>query len=67
MLNSEIIVGFWFVPVALFIVIPLSMLCIWTVHKFLGKIANKIELVHNSAKAARDEAPVSGLRPRAAV
>lgn len=67
MLNAEIIVGLWFVPVVLFIIIPLSMLCFWTAHQFLRKLTDKIGLIHKSPEEAGDGSYVPGLRPRAAV
>lgn len=61
MFMSEFIVGLWFVPVVLFIVIPLSVLCAWSVHRLLGKIGDRIE------RAARDESRAPTFRPRPAV
>jgi len=66
MFNSEMIVGLWFVPVVLFVVIPLSMLCIWTVHQLLKRIIAKIEQVHSSSSEARDESHVTGFHPKSA-
>lgn len=61
MFISEFIVGLWFVPVVLFVVIPLSVLCAWSVHRLLRKIVDKIE------QAARDETRAPTLRARSAV
>ena len=55
MYNSEMIVVLWCVPVVLFIIIPLSMLCVWTFHQLLRKITDKIELIYKSSKEARNE------------
>lgn len=67
MLTSEMIVGLWFVPVVLFIIIPLSVLCLWSVHKLMRKIANRIEQTHRSVKQVQKKSPASGLRTRHAV
>jgi len=66
MFNAEMIVGMWFVPVVLFILIPMSMLCIWAVHQILRKITDRIELIHKSAKEAQDKSPVTNLHPKPA-
>ena len=66
MLSSSLIVGLWFLPVMLFIIIPLSMLSIWSVHKLLKLVVEKLEQVVRNARVARDyRAPK--FRPRAAV
>jgi len=67
MLISEFIVGLWFVPVVLFVVIPLSVLCVWSVHRLMRKITERIEQAHLSAKASQNESPVQSFRPRPAV
>lgn len=67
MLNAESIVGLWFVPVVLFIIIPLSMLCLWTAHNLLRKLTDKIGHIHKSPGEAGDGSYIPGLRPRAAV
>lgn len=67
MFNAEMIVGLWFVPVVLFIVVPLSVLCLWSVHRVLRKAVDGIEKAHASAKTARDESSAPALRPRPAV
>lgn len=33
---TDVIVSFWFLPVALFIIIPLLMLCGYTIFKLFG-------------------------------
>ncbi len=66
MLISEFIVGLWFVPVVLFIVTPLTVLCVWSVHQFLRKSGEKIEQAARSAAAQRRTHPPS-FRPRPAV
>ena len=67
MFNAEIIVGLWFVPVVLFVLIPLSVLCFWSVHRVLRKIVDSAEQAHASAKSAREESPAPAFRPRPAV
>ena len=50
MFMSEMIVGLWFVPVVLFIIIPLSILCLYAVHKLVSKVAERVEQTHQSEK-----------------
>ena len=66
MLISEFIVGLWFVPVVLFIVIPLTVLCAWAAHQLLRKVGEKIEQTVAGARASRDDRAPS-FRPRPAV
>ena len=42
---ADAIVGFWFLPVTLFIVIPMLMLCAWVVFRFvrLPKLSERSE------------------------
>lgn len=67
MLISEMIVGLWCVPVVLFIIIPLSMLCLWSIFKLIRKIGDQIEQTHRFAKKSVSEPPVKRLRPKHAV
>ena len=67
MFSSEIVVALWFVPVILFIVIPLSWLCAWALHVLLGKVAEMIELAVRKVRVARRESRTPDFRPRAAV
>ena len=67
MFNSEMIVGLWFVPVVLSIVIPLAMLCIWSVQQVLKRVVDTLERAHRSSKEARKESHVGGYRTRPAV
>ncbi|MGI9537037.1 MAG: hypothetical protein ACR2PB_08195 [Desulfocapsaceae bacterium] len=67
MLISDLIVYVWLVPVVLFIVVPLSLLCAWSVHRLMRRITGRIEQAHLSAKAAHKKAPVQRFRPRPAV
>ena len=67
MLASQMIVGLWFVPVVLFIIIPLSILCLWLVHKLMRKIVDRIEQTHRSVKQSRNQSRTPGIQPRHAV
>ncbi len=60
---SEGIVGLWFVPVVLCILVPLAMLCAWSVMKLFKKTGSKIERIEESAKAVREESLTEGLQP----
>ncbi len=59
---SEGIVGLWFVPVVLCILVPLAMLCVWSVMKLFKKTGSKIELIEESAKAVREESLAESLQ-----
>jgi len=67
MFISELIVSLWFVPVVLFVAIPLSVLCVWSVHRLMIRITERIEQAHQSAKAAGNETSIQSFRPRPAV
>lgn len=67
MFNAEMIVGLWFMPVVLFIIVPLSILSVWTLHQSLRKLTDKIGLLNKSLEGAGEDAPVQGLRTRVAV
>lgn len=54
---ADAIVGFWFFPVALFIIIPLLMLCGWTVFKTVRLLQTK-----KQDKVQRDEIEVSTMQ-----
>jgi len=66
MFNSEMIVGLWFVPVVLFILIPLSMLGIWTVLQFAKKVIHKTERVQETVKETLNESKIEALHPKMA-
>ena len=66
MLISEFIVGLWFVPVVLFISIPLTVLCAYSVHRLLRKVFDSVEQAAASARAKR-QARTPSFRPRPAV
>lgn len=61
MFISELIVGLWFVPVVLFVAIPLLVLCAYSVHLVLSTVGEKI------TRTAREESPTPTFRPRAAI
>lgn len=67
MFNPEMIVYLWFVPVVLFIVIPLSVMCLWGVCQFFRNITDRIELDYKSINKAGNQSPVPNLRPRPAI
>jgi hypothetical protein len=67
MFIANFIVGLWFVPVTVFILIPLSMLCVWSVHQLLRKITDKIAIIPKSAEDTRLDGYVSNLRSKPAV
>ena len=66
MLISEFIVGLWFVPVVLFILIPLTVLCAWSVHRLLRNGFDRVEQAAASARTKRQTRAPS-FRPRPAV
>lgn len=41
---TDLIVSFWFLPVTLFILIPLSMLCGWTVFKLFMLLKGRLNM-----------------------
>lgn len=61
MFNSEMIVVLWCVPVVLFILMPLSMLCIWACLQLFRKLARKTVQIHQAVKKAQDESYTAGL------
>ena len=67
MLISEFIVGLWFAPVVLFVFIPLTVLCAWSVHQLLRKVGDKIEQFAAGREAAQSQTPAPTFRPRPAV
>lgn len=66
MFISELIVGLWFVPVVLFIALPLSVFCVWSVFSVCKKIGDKVVQVHGSVEE-RETSPASGLHTKPAV
>ncbi len=59
---SEGIVGLWLVPVVLCILVPLAMLCAWSIMKLFKKTGSKIEQIEESAKAVQDESLTESLQ-----
>lgn len=53
-INSEIIAGLWFLPVVLFILIPLAVSCFSLVHQVLKIIVGNIGQAHRSTKKERE-------------
>lgn len=52
MFTAEFIVGLWFLPVILFIIVPLIMLSAWSLYQLVGMINEKAEALRRSAKQA---------------
>lgn len=67
MLISELIVILWCVPVVFFIIIPLSMLGLWSIYNLVRKITDQIEQTHRFAKKSFSLPPVKRLRHKHAV
>jgi hypothetical protein len=68
MLGSELIVCLWFLPVILFIVIPLSVLCLWGFYRISRKVPDGVEhLAKKTMEKAGSSAYATRLRPRHAV
>lgn len=66
MLMSEIIVGLWLVPVVVFIIIPLSMLCVWSVYRLCKSIYDQVVQSNMFADKKHDKSHVTGLHPKPA-
>lgn len=64
MLMSELVVALWFVPVALFIVIPLSILPIYLIHRVIKKVVVRVKHVQKSVQDVQSTSRVSKLHPR---
>lgn len=47
---TDVIISFWFLPVTLFIVIPLLMLCGYSIFKLVGKLFGLIKVRRNIPK-----------------
>ena len=67
MFSSEIVVALWFVPVILFILIPLSMLGVWSVHLLMKRFTEKVERTVRNANAKSSKTPTPQFRPRTAI
>lgn len=56
--STDVIVGFWFLPVTLFIILPLVMFCGWLVFKTVApRKSSRVAVVLNTG--GRKETPVS--------
>ena len=62
-MNPEIIAVLWFLPVVLFILIPLTILCIWSVHQLLKSIVENILQTSQSSKVVKEESSSPGIQP----
>lgn len=60
--TSEMIIGLWFVPVVLCILVPLAMLCVWAVIQLPQKKERKTAQLDTSAKKVKDESFVENLQ-----
>lgn len=67
MFTAEMIVGLWFLPVILFVIAPLSLLCLWFVHRVLRKITDRVGQTYGSVVKAQSQSPSPRIRPRHAV
>ncbi len=47
---TDVIVSFWFLPVTLFIVIPLLMLCGYSIFKLVFKLVGLLKVRRNAPK-----------------
>ena len=62
-MNAEIIPVLWFFPVVLFILIPLTMLCIWSVYQILKSIVKNSLQAIQSTKVAQEESSSPRIQP----
>jgi hypothetical protein len=60
--SPEIIVGLWFVPVVLCILVPLAMLSIWAVIQTFKKMVGENKPVGRAAKKEQGELFNKGLK-----
>ena len=60
-INSEMIVGLWLVPVVLCIVVPLLMLCAYSVVHYLRKIHEAIKQMQRSLQQVQARSHVARL------
>lgn len=61
-ISPEIIPVLWFLPVVLFILIPLTVLCIWSVHQVFKRFVENILQVPQTAKGRHEESVSSDLQ-----
>ncbi len=62
LMNPEMIVGLWFVPSVLFILIPLSTLCVWTCFRFFKTLTEKIVLLQKTTGQVQGDPELVTLR-----
>ena len=62
-MNPEIIPVLWFLPVVVFILIPLTTLCIWSVYQILKSIFENSLQAIQSTKGAQEESSSPRLQP----
>ena len=62
-INPEIIPVLWFLPIVIFIWIPLTVLCIWSVHQVLKRFVENIVQASQTAKGRHEESVSSSLQP----
>lgn len=68
MLGSELVVCLWFLPVVLFIITPLSVLCLWGFYRISRKVADGLEQqAKKTVEQAGSRTYATELRPRHAV
>lgn len=63
---SEAIVAMWFAPVVVFIILPLSMFCIWTCFQLVRKAVEQTRNVQESVRKTQRNAYGSGLQSESA-
>ncbi len=62
--NSEMIVVLWLIPVAICLLIPLSMLFFWSIMQLLKKINGKSKQAQKSMKEAIDQSDHGGFQSK---
>jgi len=61
--NAEMIVGMWFVPVVLCILIPLVMLCVWYTIQMVKGTSQTVEEAENAINDNVDHVVVRSTQP----
>jgi len=64
--NAEMIVGLWFVPVVLCILIPLAMLCFWYIRQISKNMMQSVDEVEKAIQNNTDPVVNSSTQPSAA-
>ena len=62
-MNPEILPVLWFLPVVLFILIPLIVMCIWSAYQILKSIVEDSLQAIQSTKVAQKESSSPRLKP----